>query len=731
MKKNIIITLFVILLLFVLTVTASAVGNYGVNLESDGYLSENPFYQKGFYGQCTWYCYGRAYEKGAPLYWGDGIHFGNAIDWYSNASEAGYKCDSVASAGSILVSSDGWVDGVNVGHVMFVESVEGNYAYITEGNYNGIYHEDVIDLTTSRRNWGDGNYLNITGFIHLEFDTVDITQGVYTIHSAWNYNKVIDIAGNSKENNANIQLYDFEHLQNDVQKFRIIDCGDYYNIQSVHSGLWLDVASPASESGQNVKLWCYNDSDDERWVFESAGDGYVYIRNLRGNYLDIAGDSADNHANIQVYGSKASNSQRWKLVSVPEPISITPGVYTIHSAWDNNKVLDIQGDSKESGANIQLYESLNNTVQQFRIKAGDGYYFIQSVYSDKWLDISSPAWVSGQNVQLFGSNSTEDERWIFENAGSGYVYIRNVYGNYLDLKGDSSANNTNVQVYWRKEGNSQRWKLVPVTVNVSFDSNGGGGTMTTQSVTKESSFVLPNCTFTAPGGKQFKAWSIGGTEYAVGTSYTVTGNTTVTAIWEDIPSQVISISLNQPECNLAVGDSVTLVATVLPEDAKDRTVNWSSDTPSVATVDDDGRVTAVAPGTAKITVTALGGENVTASCEVTVSPRVEYQIGTLTVRSTSGETLSTIPTGSFLVTIPVTKLTDSGDAVVVIASYTSDGQYRGLLYVGMKNATKGATVELTLPVDNAEGDIAELKAFAINSFADRTPIGAASVFPSA
>ena len=172
MKKAVPLALILLLLLALFTMHAAAVGNYGVNLESAAYLDENPFYRAGLYGQCTWYCYGRAYEHGVVLNWGNGS-FGNAIDWYSNASAAGYRCDSVPSANSIMVSPDGWwIDedtGISyqVGHVMYVEAVDGDYAYITEGNFSGAYHEDVIQLSTGRRNWGNGNGFSITGYIHL------------------------------------------------------------------------------------------------------------------------------------------------------------------------------------------------------------------------------------------------------------------------------------------------------------------------------------------------------------------------------------------------------------------------------------------------------------------------------------------------------------------------------------------------------------------------------------
>lgn len=81
----------------------------------------------------------------------------------------------------------------------------------------------------------------------------------------------------------------------------------------------------------------------------------------------------------------------------------------------------------------------------------------------------------------------------------------------------------------------EQQQVVPTTYTVSFAANGGTGTMA--DVTGISGeYTLPENGFTAPDGKQFKAWSVGGVEKAVGDKITVTANTTVTAVWETIPA---------------------------------------------------------------------------------------------------------------------------------------------------------------------------------------------------
>ena len=81
---------------------------------------------------------------------------------------------------------------------------------------------------------------------------------------------------------------------------------------------------------------------------------------------------------------------------------------------------------------------------------------------------------------------------------------------------------------------------------------------------------------------------------------------------------VESVSLSQTELRLIEGGTETLTATVEPDNATNKDVTWSSDNPSVATVN-NGVVTAEAPGTATITVTTKDGSGKSASCSVTVT----------------------------------------------------------------------------------------------------------------
>lgn len=106
-----------------------------------------------------------------------------------------------------------------------------------------------------------------------------------------------------------------------------------------------------------------------------------------------------------------------------------------------------------------------------------------------------------------------------------------------------------------------------------------------------------------------------GTYYDEGI-YTMTGSKA-----EDI--SVESVTLDKTTLSINEGSSYTLTATITPSDATNKSLIWTSDNESVATVS-NGKVTAVSEGSATITVTTEDGDY-SATCEVTVTKRAVTQ----------------------------------------------------------------------------------------------------------
>lgn len=91
---------------------------------------------------------------------------------------------------------------------------------------------------------------------------------------------------------------------------------------------------------------------------------------------------------------------------------------------------------------------------------------------------------------------------------------------------------------------------------------------------------------------------------------------------------VESITLSMTTAKMKVGEELTLTATITPDDATNKELNWTTSNGDAATVDENGKVSAVGTGTATITATATDGSGVAASCEVTVTEKAaDFKMG--------------------------------------------------------------------------------------------------------
>ena len=106
---------------------------------------------------------------------------------------------------------------------------------------------------------------------------------------------------------------------------------------------------------------------------------------------------------------------------------------------------------------------------------------------------------------------------------------------------------------------------------ITFNGNGGSGSMGPVTVKAGTNYILPACGFTAPADQEFKAWQIGGMEYKVGDSYTVNGDTEIKALWENSvitpTTYTVTVSNNgngtgtATPSTAAAGTTITLTAT--------------------------------------------------------------------------------------------------------------------------------------------------------------------------
>lgn len=133
------------------------------NLSSSAYNGSNVFTNSGYYGQCTWFVYGRAMEKlGITL---NSQFYGNATTWWDKNTT--YPCGQEPRANSIAV----WGGGSSgCGHVAFVEQVSGSTVYFNEANHHVYHNYDGALESLSTTGMQSRGSLYLKGYIYLTSD---------------------------------------------------------------------------------------------------------------------------------------------------------------------------------------------------------------------------------------------------------------------------------------------------------------------------------------------------------------------------------------------------------------------------------------------------------------------------------------------------------------------------------------------------------------------------------
>ena len=263
-----------------------------------------------------------------------------------------------------------------------------------------------------------------------------IADGMYTIKSAIDENYVFDIASESFDNGANLELWTNKKANN--QKFRVKYLGDgVYSIVAVHSEKSIDVQGASKNKGSNVLQWSSNSGDNQKWIIKDAGNGYYnIISKISGLYLDIPYSKVENGSNVQVWTGNSGKNQMFKFEKTTETATktINNGMYTVKCVA-NSKVLDISGGDLDNRGNLIVYTNNSKANQKLNIKyLGNGYYKLELVHSGKVVDVQGESTKSGANVFQWTSNNGDNQQWMIKSLGSGnYNIISKISGLYLTV----------------------------------------------------------------------------------------------------------------------------------------------------------------------------------------------------------------------------------------------------------------------------------------------------------
>lgn len=206
------------------------------------------------------------------------------------------------------------------------------------------------------------------------------------------------------------------------------------------------------------------------------------------------------------------------------------------------------------------------------------------------------------------------------------------------------------------------------------------------------------------------------------TKITATSGIVKTSAKVTVTTKVEQITLNKTEGTLTVGNSVTVTATVTPDNATNATVNWTSSDEKVATVDSNGKVTAVAAGNATITATSESDGDVSADYALTVNkaaakPATKYSGTTSSAgaATTPSYTAPSAPSASTPTYVPAPAPAPAPDPAPAPAEPSqpsggdsgNSGGGSNIVYgtVIDPNATQGSGTDWTQDSSNMDNDI--------------------------
>ena len=248
----------------------------------------------------------------------------------------------------------------------------------------------------------------------LSVPTVFVRDGLDEIYSRVDGNRLIDVSGGSKADDAKLQVWNRNGTL--AQKWSVSVCDDgSVLIKGANSGKYL------SQSDGNL-ISVKEAMEGSHWIPRvSPRGGLVLVNAVSGAVIDLTGGNATAGTALQLYANNLTAAQAWRFVSAS---LIDDGYYVVVNQSSNNRVLDVAGASCNAGARVQLYTANGTNAQKWYVRSlGNGAYSLTAFVSGKVLDVPSANASNGASVQQWDWNGSGAQRWMLCLSDDGGIAI--------------------------------------------------------------------------------------------------------------------------------------------------------------------------------------------------------------------------------------------------------------------------------------------------------------------
>jgi 5-hydroxyisourate hydrolase-like protein (transthyretin family) len=393
--------------------------------------------------------------------------------WRFTYEDGYYRIESAGSGRVLDVDSGNLVAGTNV-QIWDSTASDDNQLFSvtknTDGSYTFINKANGLALDVSGGSKSNGANIDCwtpNGTAAQSFTLAErknlLAEGLYNVVSALRGNAVLDVSAGSTSDGANVQIWSSNSTGS--QKWKVCEVSgkeNTYRLEVVSSGGYL-----TADSSGNV---CQRFADtSSQWWVPSIKAGCVTFENVAtGKVLDVSGGQSSDGTNVQVWKANVSSSQSFSLVSTE---ALANGTYFVNLASDTGRVLDVDGGSRTSGANVQVWQNNDTGGQKWKIERGsDGLYTLTNCKSNKVLDLAGGSTTPGTNVRQWDANGSTAQKWRIEYVSGGNFKISSALNRsiVLDVSGGVAANGRNIQVYGDNSSAAQRFRFTATTYTPDY-----------------------------------------------------------------------------------------------------------------------------------------------------------------------------------------------------------------------------------------------------------------------
>ena len=421
---------------------------------------------------------------------------GNSKSWTTDASFVGGDWNDKAC--SVRIEPNGKI------------GLSGNFKIMNRNS--GKY----LDLDNNKTD-------NNTAIVQFDDEGVDASQtwtftevmngkGVYSICSYGNKNRGMDVADFSKENGAQVQLYDY--LGNNHQQFILYDCGEgYYQLVARNSGKVVEIPQSSKGNGEWIKIYDNNGSHTQQWAvvenrYDEASAVTLYtdasykgkavtlsegqynlsrmgLYNLKDNDMSslkvtpgfkvtIYEDDNFNGKSKSYTASESFVGEEWndKMSSLKVEAYGKSGLSGDYKLQNRNsgKLLDLDNNNTDNKTAIVQYDDEYIDATQIwtltEIGGEKGVYSIcTSVNKRQGMDVADWSKDNGAQVQLYEYIGNRNQQFIVVEKGDGYYqFVSRLSGKVIEIPSSSKDNGEWIKLYDNNGTNTQQWKFVSPSV---------------------------------------------------------------------------------------------------------------------------------------------------------------------------------------------------------------------------------------------------------------------------